>query len=64
MKTKNLTPEQVMKLISEHSTIGKVTKVMWKAFNAQFATGDEEENKDEEEAKNEGIVSHTQLKVL
>ena len=50
---KNLTPEQVMKLISEHSTIGKVTKVMWKAFNAQFATGDEEENKDEEEAKNE-----------
>lgn len=54
---KDLTPDKVMDLIDEYSTLGKVSKVFWAAFNEEFKTGDEkedeEENQEELETKNE-----------
>lgn len=53
---KDLTPSKVLELIDEYSTLGKVSKVFWAAFNEEFKLGDEEETEDEEEideAKNE-----------
>lgn len=42
---KELTPDEVMNLVDEYSTMGKVSKVMWEAFNESLKTGDEEEEK-------------------
>lgn len=50
---KDLTPDKVMDLIDEYSTLGKVSKVFWDAFNEEFKIGDEEETEETEEAKNE-----------
>lgn len=51
---KELTPDKVMDLIDEHSTLGKVSKVFWASFNEEFKMGDEKENEEEsEETKNE-----------
>ena len=44
---KDLTPAKVMDLIDEHSTLGKVSKVFWSAFNEEFKTGAEGEEKAE-----------------
>lgn len=44
---KDLTPEKVMDLIDEYSTVGKVSHVFWTAFNENFKTGHEEEEKAE-----------------
>lgn len=49
---KDLTPAKVIDLIDEYSTIGKVTSVMWEAFNAEFETEQAEQDV-EEEGKNE-----------
>lgn len=49
---KDLTPEKVMELIDEHSSLKTVAKEMWKAFNASFA-GEEESTEDGIEEKNE-----------
>ncbi len=46
---KDLTPDKVMDLIDEHSSLTKVTQDMWKAFNAAYKEDEEEE---EEKAKN------------
>ena len=43
----DLTPSKVIDLIAEHSTVGKVSGVFWKAFNEEFKTGTEEEQKAE-----------------
>ncbi|HHV42728.1 MAG TPA: hypothetical protein GXX72_07815 [Clostridiaceae bacterium] len=42
---KDLTPAKVMDLVDEYSTLGKVSKEFWAAFNEEFSTGDEEEEK-------------------
>lgn len=45
---KDLTPDKVMDLIDEYSSLTKVTHDMWKALNEMFAAdegGDEEKNK-------------------
>ena len=42
---KELTPNKIMDLIDEHSTVGKVSKVFWAAFNEEFKTGSEGEEK-------------------
>lgn len=47
----NLTPEKVMNLIDEHSSIREVSKEMWKALNEMFAVDEEEVEGTEE--KNE-----------
>lgn len=44
---KELTPAKVIDLVDEYSTIGKVSKVFWAAFNEEFKTGSEEEEKTE-----------------
>ncbi len=46
---KNLTPDRVMDLIDEHSSLKKVSKEMWNALNEVFANDETVE----EEAKNE-----------
>lgn len=51
---KNLTPDKVMDLIDEHSSLKKVSKVMWEAFNDSFADDEEKQEEVEgEEEKNE-----------
>jgi len=55
---KDLTPDKVLDLVDEYSTLGKVTKVFWAAFNEEFKTGDKEDESDKEveeteETKNE-----------
>ena len=47
---RGLTPDKVMDLIDEYSSIGKVSLEMWKAFNAAFKNDVEVE---EVEGKNE-----------
>lgn len=42
-----LTPGRVMDLIDKHSSVGKVSKVFWSAFNEEFKTGAEGEEKAE-----------------
>jgi hypothetical protein len=49
---KDLTPEKVMDLIDEHSSLTVVSKEMWVAFNEAFAD-DEEEKEVASEGKNE-----------
>lgn len=48
---KSLTPEKVMALIDEHSSIREVSKEMWDALNEMFAV--EGTNTEEIEEKNE-----------
>mgnify|MGYP001260785912 CR=1 FL=1 len=43
---KDLTPDKVMDLIDEHSSLTKVTQDMWEAFNAAYETEKEEEEKE------------------
>lgn len=51
---KDLTPNKVMDLIDEHSSLGTISKEMWTAFNAMYAGEDEKEGKEEKvEEKNE-----------
>lgn len=50
---KSLTPKKVMELIDEYSSIAKVAKEFWKAFNAAL-TGDEETEEVTEEKTNKG----------
>ncbi len=47
---KNLTPDKVIDLIDEYSSLKKVSKVMWEAFNDAFASDEEIEG---EKEKNE-----------
>lgn len=39
---KDLTPDKVMDLIDEHSSLATVAREMWKAFNAAFKNEEEE----------------------
>ena len=45
---KELTPDKVMDLIDEHSSLRKVSKEMWKALNEVFENDDEEEQEKNE----------------
>ncbi|MSS42468.1 hypothetical protein FYJ27_01780 [Anaerosalibacter bizertensis] len=38
---KDLTPDKVMELIDEHSSLMEATKIMWEALNSVFKTGEE-----------------------
>lgn len=49
---KDLTPDKVMDLIDEYSSLREVTKEMWDAFNAMYA-GDDTEGSEGTEGKNE-----------
>lgn len=46
-----LTPEKVMDLVDEHSSIAEVSKVMWKALNDVFMTDEAESNNKKEKNK-------------
>lgn len=48
---KSLTPEKVMDLIDEYSSIREVSKEMWKALNEMFAAETEEDIEETGEAK-------------
>lgn len=50
---KNLTPERVMDLIDEYSSLPKITKVMQKAFIDAFGGDEVAEESEEKEVKNE-----------
>lgn len=47
---KELTPEKVMELVDEYSSITEVSKVMWNALNDAFKV--EEDGEEEEKEKN------------
>lgn len=42
---KNLTPDKVIDLIDEHSSLVEVTRDMWKALNETFTVEEEEKKK-------------------
>lgn len=42
---KDLTPEKVMDLIDEHSSLKEITSEMWDAFNAAYGEEEESEEK-------------------
>jgi hypothetical protein len=48
-----LTPNKVMELIDEYSSMYEVTKQMWEAFNASFEGEDAEKIKGNKAEKNE-----------
>lgn len=48
---KGLTPDKIMDLIDEHSTLKEVSKEMWSAFNEMFAVEDGKEEEEEEKNK-------------
>lgn len=48
---KDLTPDKVMDLVDEHSSIAEVSKVMWKALNDVFKIDGTEENNTKEKNK-------------
>lgn len=50
---KNLTPERVMDLIDEYSSLPKITKAMQKAFIDAFGGDEVAEESEEKEVKNE-----------
>lgn len=43
----DLTPAKVIDIVDEYSTVGKVSKEFWTAFNEEFKTGAEGEEKAE-----------------
>ena len=49
---KNLTPNKVMDLIDEYSSLTTVTEELWKALNEVFGVEEVEESKDEDKEKN------------
>ena len=50
---KNLTPERVMDLIDEYSSLPKITKAMQKAVIDAFGGDEVAEESEEQEVKNE-----------
>lgn len=50
---KDLTPEAVMDLVDEYSSLREVSKDMWKALNDVFENDEETEKDPEEQVKNE-----------
>lgn len=50
---KELTPDKIMDLIDEHSTLGEVTKEMWTALNEVFKSDEDEKEKKVADEKNE-----------
>lgn len=49
---KDLTPDKIIDLIDEYSSLPVVTQELWKALNEAFGVEEVEESKDEDKEKN------------